>query len=101
MQAHGFRRTRLQCMVTRTRALHARVTTFSSRLAENFPQPLIRTTRRTTRCTTRRTTPPGAQPARKVGSTAARQLMAVARWSLRYATHRLRASGSGLAPSAL
>jgi hypothetical protein len=97
MQAHGFRRTRLQCMVTRTRALHARVTTFSSRLAENFPQPLIRTTRRTPH----RTTPPGAQPARKVGSTAARQLMAAARWSLRYVTHRLRASGSGLAPSVL
>jgi hypothetical protein len=31
MQAHGCRRSRLQCMVTRTRALHARVTIF-------FPQ---------------------------------------------------------------
>ncbi len=69
MQAHGIRRTRLQCMVTRTRALHARVTTFSGRMAENR--------------TGTPDNPPAAQPARKVGSTAARQLMAAARWSLR------------------
>jgi hypothetical protein len=37
MQAHGFRRTRLQCTVTRTRALHARVTTFSDASGARFP----------------------------------------------------------------
>ncbi len=80
---------RLQCMVTRTRALHARVTIFFAQgfnRRDRAGEPVTaKDVAARTACPARRRR--AAYPARSVESTAARQLSAFARWSLRKLTH--------------